>query len=179
MPRFALLLRGINVGGNKKVAMADLRELLSELGFTDVATFLQSGNAVFSYRRTKPEVLARRIQAAIREQFGLEVSCIVRTREEMAAVVAGNPLGKVATDGSKLLLVFLSKSPDPKRMAEHDAIELDPDQIRLGDRVIYQWCPEGILAAPAVGGFAEKYWSVTTTGRNWNTVTKFVALLND
>ncbi|MGH9097129.1 MAG: DUF1697 domain-containing protein [Acidimicrobiales bacterium] len=179
MPKFALLLRGINVGGNKRVAMADLRQLLSELGFTEVATLLQSGNAVFSFRRTKPEVLARRIQSAIREQLGLEVSCIVRSREEMEAVMAGNPLGKVATDGSKLLLVFLSESPDHKRMAEHDAVELDADQIRLGDRVIYQWCPEGILAAPAVGGFVEKYWSVTTTGRNWNTVTKLVALLND
>lgn len=179
MPRYAVLLRGINVGGNKKVAMADLRQLLSELGFTDVATLLQSGNAVFTYRRTKPEVLARRIQAAIREQLGLEVSCIVRTRQEMEAVMAGNPLGKMASDGSKLLLVFLSDSPDPKRMAGHDAVELDPDRIRLGDRVIYQWCPEGILAAPAVGGLAERHWSVTTTGRNWNTVTKLVALLND
>ena len=158
--------------------MADLRELLSGLGFTDVATLLQSGNAVFSCRRTKPEVLARRIEAAIREQLGLEVSCIVRSREEMEAVMAGNPLGEVATDGSKLLLVFLSESPDPERLVEHDPVELAPDQIRLGDRVIYQWCPEGILAAPAVGGFAEKHWSVTTTGRNWNTVTKLVALLD-
>jgi uncharacterized protein (DUF1697 family) len=179
VPRFAVLLRGINVGGNKRVAMADLRQLLSGLGLTDVATLLQSGNAVFSFRRTKPEVLARRIEAAIREQLGLEVACIVRSREEMEAVIAGNPLGEVATDGSKLLLVFLSEAPDPKRMAEHDPVELAPDQIRLGDRVIYQWCPEGILAAPPVGGFAEKYWSVTTTGRNWNTVTKLVARLND
>jgi uncharacterized protein (DUF1697 family) len=177
VPRFAVLLRGINVGGNKRVAMADLRELLSGLGFADVATLLQSGNAVFSCRRTKPEVLARRIQAGIRDQLGLDVSCIVRSREEIEAVIAANPLGEVVTDGSKLLLVFLSKSPEPKRMAEHDPVELAPDQIRVGDRVIYQWCPEGILAAPPVGGFAEKYWSVTTTGRNWNTVTKLAALL--
>jgi uncharacterized protein (DUF1697 family) len=179
VPRFAVLLRGINVGANKRVAMADLRRLLSGLGFTDVRTLLQSGNAVFSFRRTKPEVLARRVEAAIRDELGLEVACIVRSREELEAVIAGNPLGEVVTDGSKLLVVFLSGSPDPKRLAEHNPIELAPDRIRLGDRVVYQWCPDGILAAPPVGGFAEKHWSVTTTGRNWNTVTKLAALLDE
>jgi uncharacterized protein (DUF1697 family) len=178
VPRFAVLLRGINVGANKRVAMADLRQLLSGLGFTDVRTLLQSGNAVFDSGRTKPQLLARRIEGAIRDGFGLEVSCLVRSREEIRAVVDANPLGDVATDGSKLLVVFLSGSPDPERLAEHDPVGLAPDRIRLGDQVIYQWCPDGILAAPAVGGFAEKYLSVTTTGRNWNTVTKLLALLD-
>jgi uncharacterized protein (DUF1697 family) len=178
VPSYAVLLRGINVGGNKKVAMADLRQLLSGLGFTDVQTLLQSGNAVFGYRRTKPEGLARRIEGAVEDQLGLEVSCIVRSREEMLAVIADNPLPPAATDGSKFLVVFLSGSPDPGLLAEHDPVELAPDRIRLGDRVIYQWCPDGILAAPAVAGFVEKYLSVTTTGRNWNTVTKLGALLD-
>ncbi|HEX3841020.1 MAG TPA: DUF1697 domain-containing protein [Acidimicrobiales bacterium] len=177
MARFAVLLRGINVGGNKRVAMADLRQLLSGLGFTDVQTLLQSGNAVFGCRRTKPEALARRIEGAIRDELGLDVACIVRSQEEMQAVIAGNPLPQAAKDGSKFLVVFLSRPPDPERLAEHDPVELFPDRIRLGDRVIYQWCPDGILAAPAAGGFAEKYLSVTTTGRNWNTVTKLGALL--
>lgn len=178
MPRYAVLLRGINVGGNKKVAMADLRRLLSGLGFIDVQTLLQSGNAVFGYRRTKPEGLARRIEGAIRDQLGLEVSCIVRSREEMQAVIADNPLPPAAEDGSKFLVVFLSGPPDPEQLAEHDPVELAPDRIRLGDRVIYQWCPDGILAAPAAGGFVEKYLSVTATGRNWKTVTKLGALLD-
>lgn len=178
MPRFAVLLRGINVGANKRVAMADLRQLLSGLGFTDVRTLLQSGNAVFDGPRTNPEGLARRIEGGIREEFGLDVACMVRSREEFRAVVEANPLGEMATDGSKLLVVFLSESPDPGRLAEHDPVGLAPDRIRLGDRVIYQWCPDGILAAPAVGGFAEKYLSVTTTGRNWNTVTKLLTLLD-
>lgn len=179
MPRFAALLRGINVGGHKRVAMADLRQLLSGLGFTDVRTLLQSGNAVFSCRPTKPEALAKRIEGAIRAELGLDVSCLVRSQEEMRAVIAANPLGKVATDGSKLLVVFLSESPASARLAEHDPVDLDPDRIRLGDRVIYQWCPDGILAAPPVGGFAEKHLSVTTSGRNWNTVTKLGALLDE
>ena len=86
---------------------------------------------------------------------------------------------KVIPSGSKLLVVFLSESPDPTLMAEHDPVELAPDRIRLGDRVIYQWCPDGILASPPVGGFVEKHWSVTTTGRNWNTVTKLATLLGE
>jgi uncharacterized protein (DUF1697 family) len=75
------------------------------------------------------------------------------------------------------MALFLSKQPDPKLLKAHDPRSLAPEEIRLGDRVIYQWCPDGVLAAPAVGGFAEKYLDVTVTGRNWNTVTKLAALL--
>jgi uncharacterized protein (DUF1697 family) len=177
MARFVALLRGINVGANKRVAMADLRQLLTGLGFTDVATLLQSGNAVFTTRSTKPETLARSITGAIDNELGLEVGCLVRNGNELRAVIEANPLGAVATNGSKLMALFLSKQPDPTLLKAHDPRSLDPDQIRLGDRVIYQWCPDGVLAAPAAGPFAEKHLDVTVTGRNWNTVTKLAALL--
>jgi uncharacterized protein (DUF1697 family) len=177
MATFVALLRGINVGANKRIAMADLRELLTGLGFTDVRTLLQSGNAVFATRNTLPETLAGRITGAINEQLGLDVGCLVRKGDELQTVIEANPLGDVATNGSKLMALFLSKQPDPKLLKAHDPRSLAPEEIRLGDRVIYQWCPDGVLAAPAVGGFAEKYLDVTVTGRNWNTVTKLAALL--
>jgi uncharacterized protein (DUF1697 family) len=177
MARFVALLRGINVGANKRIAMADLRELLTGLGFTDVRTLLQSGNAVFSTRSAKPETVARRITDAIDDQLGLAVGCLVRNGDELDAVIENNPLGEVATDGSKFMALFLSKAPDPKLLKAHDPRSLAPEEIRLGDRVIYQWCPNGVLAAPAVGGFAEEHLDVTVTGRNWNTVTKLAALL--
>jgi uncharacterized protein (DUF1697 family) len=93
-------------------------------------------------------------------------------------VIEGNPLGDLATNGSKLMALFLSTAPDPKLVKAHDPRSLAPDEIRLGDRVIYQWCPDGVLAAPPAGAFAEKHLGVTVTGRNWNTVTKLGALLD-
>ncbi|HEX4216881.1 MAG TPA: DUF1697 domain-containing protein [Acidimicrobiales bacterium] len=179
MARYAALLRGINVGPNKRIAMADLRALLAGLGFTDVETLLQSGNAVFAARKAEPDRLARRIEQAIDAQLGLDVRCLVRDSDELDGVIEGNPLGEVATNGSKLVAHFLSGTPDPKLVEAHDPRSLAPEEIRLGDRVIYQWCPDGILAAPAAGGFAEKYLDVTATARNWNTVTKLGALLGD
>jgi uncharacterized protein (DUF1697 family) len=177
MAKFVALLRGINVGANKRIAMADLRDLLTGLGFTDVRTLLQSGNAVFSTRTTKPETVARRIADTIDKQLGLDVGCLVRTGDELRTVIDDNPLGDVATNGSKLMALFLSNEPDPKLLKAHDPRSLAPEEIRLGDRVIYQWCPHGVLAAPAAGAFAEKHLDVTVTGRNWNTVTKLAALL--
>ncbi|HEV2088220.1 MAG TPA: DUF1697 domain-containing protein [Cryptosporangiaceae bacterium] len=178
MGRYVALLRGINVGRNKRVAMADLRALLGGLGYTDVRTLLQSGNAVFG-ATGKPDAVARQIEKAIQDELGLDVRCLVRTDDELRAVVDGNPFGDVATDGTKLQALFLSAPPDPKLLRAHDPTALAPDEIRLGDRVIYQWCPDGFLAAPPVGTFAEKHLGVTVTARNWNTVGKLATMLDE
>ena len=178
MPRYVALLRGINVGGNRRVAMADLRALLSGLGYTDVRTHLQSGNAVFTSLAAKPEALARQIENGLLDELGLTVRCLIRSSDELHAVIDGNPLGAVATDGSKMIVLFLSERPDPTLLAAHDPADLAPAEIRIGDRVIYQWCPDGLLASPPVAGFVEKYLKVTVTARNWNTVTKLGALLD-
>jgi uncharacterized protein (DUF1697 family) len=179
MARYAALLRGINVGGKAKITMADLRELLAELGFTEVTTLLQSGNAVFTSARGEPERLAGRIEQGLAEKFGMTVRCLLRTGPELRAVVDANPLAEVATNGSRMMALFLSQQPDANLLAAHDPIELAPEQVRLGDRVIYQWCPDGVMAAPPVGPFAERYLKVAVTGRNWNTVTKLAASLDE
>ncbi|NMH96780.1 DUF1697 domain-containing protein [Pseudonocardia acidicola] len=177
MPGYVALLRGINVGGNKKVAMADLRELLAGLGFTGVRTHLQSGNAVFGTRATTPDRLAGRIEQAVSRSFGIDVRCLVRTAAEMRAVVDGHPLAEVAGNGSRMMALFLSAAPEPALVVAHDPVVLDPERTRIGDRVIYQWCPDGVLKAPDVAGFVMKNWRVAVTGRNWNTVTALAELL--
>jgi uncharacterized protein (DUF1697 family) len=178
MARYVALLRGINVGRNKRLAMADLRDLLAGLGYTDVATHLNSGNAVFTHRATKPEKLAAQIEKAITDTAGMNVRCLVRSSDELRAVIDAHPLTAKATDGSKMMALFLSEAPDATLLAEFDPVNLDPDNVRIGDRVIYQWCANGILESPPVGGFVEKYLRVTVTGRNWNTITKLSALLD-
>jgi uncharacterized protein (DUF1697 family) len=177
MPKYALLIRGINVGKNKRLAMADLRALLTGLGYADVRTHLQSGNAVFGTAKTKQDAIAAQIERAISADLGMTVRCMTRSAAEMHAVIEANPFAEFADEGSKLLAMFLSTSPEAKLLGEHDPCALDPEKVRVGDKVIYQWCPNGILEAPNVGGFVEKNLKVAVTARNWNTVTKLDALL--
>jgi uncharacterized protein (DUF1697 family) len=176
VPRYVALLRGINLGKAKRVAMADLRELLGAVGYTAVRTHLNSGNALFSGDDADPAEHARRIEGAITERLGLDVRCVVLTADDLRAIVDGNPLADVATNGSRMMVHVLEPAPDPDLLAEHDPVALDPENARLGPRVIYQWCPDGVIAAPPVG-FPEKRFDITATARNWNTMTRLVELL--
>ena len=176
MPRYVALLRGINLGKAKRVAMADLRELLGAVGYTDVRTHLNSGNALFTADDADPAEHAVRIEAAITERLGLDVRCVVLTADDLRAIVDGNPLADVVTNGSRMMVHVLEPTPGPALLAEHDPIALDPENARLGERVIYQWCPDGLMAAPPVG-FPEKRFPITATARNWNTMTRLVELL--
>ncbi|MGX7823695.1 DUF1697 domain-containing protein [Actinokineospora sp. 24-640] len=174
MTAYVLLLRGVNVGGRAKLAMADLRAVLTSLGYGGVRTVLQSGNAVFTTDAVPSE---QAVESALAEHTGLRTRCLVRTGDELRAVVAGHPFTAVADNGSRMLAVFLDSDPDPARAAEHDPVALDPDHIRLGERVIYQWCPNGIAEAPELVPFLDRRWKVVGTARNWNTVGKLAALV--
>ena len=179
MPRHVALLRGINVGRHQQIAMADLRALLEALGHTDVVTVLRSCNALFaSAAGAGADELERRIEEAVATRLGLTVSCLVRDEEELRAVIAGNPLLGRATDLSRLMAIFLSAAPEPGLLVAHDPTAPAPEDIVLGDRVIYQWCPDGVLAAPGVAAFAERHLGVTATARNWKTVTRLAARLD-
>ena len=176
--RYVALLRGINVGGHKKVAMADLRSVLAGLGCTGVATLLQSGNAVFTSGRADPVGIAVDIEQAVLEALGVGARCLVKPSGSLQAVIDGNPLLEVGTDWARMMALFLFQPPDPALLAEWDPVALDPGNVGMGDGVIYQWCPDGILAAPAVGALVEKRLKVPVTARNWNTVTKLGAMLD-
>ncbi len=176
MPRYIALLRGINVGGNKKVPMARLRELMEGLGYTDVATLLQSGNAVFTSKEKSPAKVVKQLEAAIAGEFGFEVSVVLRTRDELAAAIQANPLPGAEEAPSWFLVTFLSDVPDPKRLAAIDPAAYLPDEFRLVGREIYARFPKGIgtsKLATVLGGLK---LGVTPTARNWNTVTKLLEL---
>lgn len=171
MTTYVVLLRGVNVGRAKRLAMADLRGLLVDLGGTGVRTVLNSGNAVLRAPGTDPPELATAVRAGIADRFGLDVACVVRTGAELRSAVAANPFPHVE-DGSRLMVFFLSAAP----AAGSDPVGVDPARIRLGDRVAYQWCPDGLLAAPDLGA-ALTSSGVTATARNWNTVSRLVGLV--
>jgi uncharacterized protein (DUF1697 family) len=174
--RFVALLRGINVGHNKRVAMAELRELLANLGYSDVKTHLQSGNAVFSSPSPRADAVAVKVEAALMRDLGVQSTVIMRTPAELAAVVKRNPLKNVANDPARYLVGFLGGDPDAAGARAIGELEVAPDQVRLVDREIYLWCPSGILASPLSKVNLDQQLGVAVTMRNWNTVLKLAAL---
>jgi uncharacterized protein (DUF1697 family) len=178
MPAYAVLLKGVNVGRAKRIGMPELRDVLTGMGLRNVRTVLQSGNAVFTTARTDPAEIADLIEHAIADKFGMTVRCLVRTAAELRAVVNGHPLADLVTNGSRMLVLFLSEALSTQALAVDDPVTLDPHRIRVGaDRVIYQWCPDGISNAPDASSYLEKAHKITVTGRNWNTVVKLDTLL--
>ena len=175
MQRHIGLLRGINVGGRTKIGMAQLRELLEQLGFEQVRTHLQSGNIVFT-ADSSPENSASVIESGIAERFGSAIPLLIRTRDELARIIDDNPLRDIATDRAKLLVLFLSAEPARQRIEATEPSDFYPDVFELGAREIYLWHPNGVRATKLSQVFWEKQLGLTTTARNWNTVTKLLAL---
>ena len=114
MPRYVALFKGINVGKAKRIAMDDLRVLLGKLGFTDVQTLLNSGNAVFTAAAESALKLAEQIRQAVHTGTGVDALVIVKSSKDLAAIVAGNELGKVATDPSRLLVAITNDNKSLK-----------------------------------------------------------------
>lgn len=167
------LLRGINVGGNKKVDMAGLRALLSEFGYADVRTLLNSGNAVFI---ADTEPAAAPIERAILARFGFEVAVVLRTGAEIAGIIAHNPFADMAKDGSRYFVSFLARPLPSGALADLDAAAYQPELVHVTKSEIYCWLPAGLTDSPLMKQFTEKKLGVPATARNWNTVTKLAAL---
>ena len=176
MARHIALLRGINVGGHNLVAMARLREMMEGLGYHDVITHLQSGNVVFTAKAAAPAGEIRKIEAELLASFGFPVRVVVRTRSELATVAGDNPLAEIASDPSRMMVAFLSSAPDPARLKDIDSAVFKPDLFSIRGREIYLWYPQGAHATKLTNTLFEKRLQVTATTRNWNTVTKLLAL---
>jgi uncharacterized protein (DUF1697 family) len=173
---YIALLRGINVGGNKKLPMADLRSVLAGLGHTDVRTLLQSGNAVFTSAQRKPEKIASDLERALDRELGLSIRILIRPAGYLREVVEKNPIRAEISDGRQLIVVFLSHPPDPDFLAQFDGDPFAPELFAAGPREMYFWCPNGQQDSPMLKAMAEKRKDVVATARNWNTVTKLLAM---
>ncbi|WP_405805297.1 DUF1697 domain-containing protein [Streptomyces sp. NBC_00210] len=179
--RYAALLRGINVGGHKRVPMAELRELLKELGHGDVATYLQSGNAVFSSESDDEKALGRALERAIEKRFGFAVDTLVRSHEYLRAVADDCPFPAASLEGKQLHVTYFSEPVGPERLASIDPAAFVPEEFRLGDRALYLYAPNGLgrsKLAEALGR-PSLFKGIVATSRNWNTVVKLVELTRD
>jgi uncharacterized protein (DUF1697 family) len=178
MPRQIALLRGINLGPSRRVSMADLRALLTGHGHGDVRTLLQSGNVVLT-SDDGPERLARDLEQQIADGFGMEVSVVVRTRDELAEVIERDPLGDVAADPRRYQVTFLAGELDPGRASELEEVAVAPERFVVSGREIYAWHPDGVGRSALAAQLAQRGLGVAATARNWNTVTKLLALADD
>jgi uncharacterized protein (DUF1697 family) len=170
------LLRGINVGTAKRVAMAELRTLIEALGYGDVRTLLNSGNVVFTASREKPRDTATRIEKAIATRLGVATRVTVLTGKEVAAAVRDNPLASVADNPSRLLLMAPA---DPQALAQLKPLIKErwaPEALAIGSRVAYLWCANGVVDS-RLWAAANRSLEDAGTARNLATMTKLVAMI--
>lgn len=169
------LIRGINVGRAKRVAMADLKALVEDLGYSGVRTLLNSGNVVFTSTRGQLAAAASRIEDGMTRRLGVSARVLVITAAELEAIVAVNPLAAVARDASRLLVSVLGNPADRSRLEPLTRQSWEPDALALGSRVAYLWCSRGSLESPLAKAVGQVLGDATTA-RNWATMQKLYAL---
>jgi uncharacterized protein (DUF1697 family) len=175
MTQYVALLRGINVGGNKKVPMAELRELLAELGYENIATLLNSGNAVFDARGSVAEV-QKQFESAIVDRFGFEVDVVFRTLKQIDAVLNYDPFDGVADDDSRYMVCFLSSKPDAAAAKKLKAEDFAPELLEIKGTELYAWCPNKINDSPLLKAAGKAKLADHMTARNFRTVRKIAEL---
>lgn len=178
MPTWVVLLRGINVGRAKRLAMAGLRTGLIALGYDDVRTHGQSGNIVLRADVADATTLAARIAAHLEASAGLRVAVIALPAAVFAAIVAANPLPQAGSAPSRFLVAFGATAATPA-LAALLATDWTPEAYAAGRNAAYLWCPAGILSSPLARAFtrAAAAADLAVTTRNWATVCKLAALL--
>lgn len=166
------LLRGINVGGARKLPMADLRAILADAGCADVTTYIQSGNAVFTHAARSAPKLETDLEQAIEAATGLHVPVRLRSAAQLAAVVRGNPFPGV--EPTKLVVLFLKDKPDPAALRSIDANAFAPEAFVARGREIYLHLPNGQGRAKLPQALGRI--KTPATARNWQTVMKLLDL---
>jgi uncharacterized protein (DUF1697 family) len=177
--RFVALLRGVNnIGATKRIAMADLRVLVEQIGFRDARTVLNSGNIVFSALDEKPGQVGTRIQRALQSRLGVNPRVTVLTGNEVAAAVQGNPFGKVADNPSHLLVMVLDKPSYQDRLKPLLDRTWAPEALALGKRVAYIWAANGV-GESKLWVAVDRALEQSGTARNIRTMTKLLALVQE
>jgi uncharacterized protein (DUF1697 family) len=172
--RYIALLRGVNVGRAKRIAMADLRKLVEDLGYTGVRSLLNSGNIVFD-AVVPPVDAAQEIEAAMALHLGVSARVFVFASDEVAEIVDDNPLLHVATDHARLFVFLLAGEPQRALAADLCGQDWAPESMAPGRHAVYVWCPQGLLDSAAAAALGKRLGDGATS-RNWNTMIKLHGL---
>lgn len=171
------MLRGVNVGGYQKLNMEALRTLCGGLGLRDVQTYIQSGNVVFREDTGDPGAVARKIEDGIHGKFGFRPDVIVRTTSELRKVIADNPFaGRTEVEPNRLLVFFMAGAPARQAREQVLALPCQPEEMHIKGREIYVYYPNGMARPTIPMARIEKLLATSSTGRNWNTVNKLLAM---
>lgn len=169
MQTYISILKGINVSGQKKILMADLKTLIETLEFKEVFTYIQSGNVVFKSDGKLPDMgLAKKIEAAIEKKYGFQVPVIIRNIEELDKVISNNPFLAI----EKLHVTFLSQAPKENNIKSIENIDFSPDRFFIKGKEVFLHIPESYGETKLSNKFFENKLKVTATTRNWKTVNK-------
>ncbi len=168
MNSYISMLRGINVSGQKKIKMEELKKLYKSLGFFDVQTYIQSGNVIFKSPEKDVSKLASRIRQGIKQISGFDVSVIIRTKDELEELIKNNPFTQ--KDASKLHVTFLSAVPTSVPVDEISKVKDKAEEFFIGDRAVYLFCPNGYGRSKLSNTLFEKKLKLSATTRNWETV---------
>jgi uncharacterized protein (DUF1697 family) len=172
VPTYVALLRGVNLGPHNRVAMADLRRVLADAGFSDVVTHLQSGNAIFGGRQRSTAAVERAVERVLRDELDLDIDVMVRTAAELAAVVEGAPYPA----GKTLYVAFLKSEPAPDAAGALDSARFEPERFELRGRELYLHYPNGYGRTKMSGAYFERALGVSATVRNWNVTSALAGL---
>lgn len=175
MTTYISILRGINVSGHRMIKMDALRQLFAGLGFTNIQTYIQSGNVVFQDKKTKLQDLEKKIAKRIFEQFGFEVPVLVKELEDLKQVVKNNPFLSDNSKGiSHLHVTFLSAQPDKENFKKIKEGQYQADEFELFDKSVYLYCPNSYSNSKLTNSFFENKLKVVATTRNWKTTNELI-----
>ena len=178
MKTFIALLRGINVGGQKKIKMADLRETLQNIGLESVTTYIQSGNVVFCSTESDVQKLEESIFDAIKKNFGFEVPILITSQEEIESILALNPFAN-ETNLNNLYFVLLKQSPSDELMQQFNQLSFDNEDFHIENNCVYLRCKKGYGKAKLSNNFVENKLKVQATARNIRTMQKLLELASE
>ena len=157
--------------------MAELRSKLTEAGYVDPVTVLQSGNVILTSDCADAARLSSSVERLLADEFGVNVPCLARTAEQVKAVLGLNPLASVADDGSRYMVNFMSEEPPAEAVRSLLAVNYEPEVIHVHGSEAYVWTPEGVKAMRLSYSYLEKHFGLIATARNWNTLERIVARL--
>ena len=174
MSKYISILRGINVGGNRKILMADLKSLFEKLEFSNIQTYIQSGNVIFNSDQKRSNAdLEQEIQQAIADTFGFDVPVIIRSAEEMTDSIANNPFWKEKDiDIDRLHLTFLKELPSKEKLDKLKTLTFNPDRFEIIGKDVFIFCSAGYSDSKLTNQLFESKLGTSATTRNWKTVIK-------
>jgi uncharacterized protein (DUF1697 family) len=177
MPVLVAMLRGVNLGPHNRIKMDALRDLCGSLDLLDVQTYVQSGNIVFRTKERNLSSLAKKIRSGIEKKFGFSPEVILRSTSDLREVISRNPFAKMKDiEPGKLLVDFLSSEPSPEACTSVRAIKTDPEKLHIDGREMYIYFPNGAGRSKLSWPALEKILKTPGTARNWNSVTKLLAM---